>query len=403
MKSQYWPRGKINEFQEERLRDVFTDASRVPYWKDMVSSLSASGAAIHQLARFPVTTKKELVEAGEFKTTDPAYAWKSDQDRTSGSTGRPFSFYTDWGASLRSYAVTERIFRTLTKGTRYPIVYMRSRERNGFTFWKHTWLYSKGQRDVAERIDELVRISKNFKNGFVLYAYTSSLLEVARQVEARRLELPLRAAMAAGEHLTNAQRQYIERVLKTQVFTMYASREAGYLAFECEFHTLHLNEEWAYVEIVDEHGTALPYGKEGRIVVTTFDNRAMPFIRYDIGDRGVMSDVACQCGRTLRTIELKGRTAELIELSGGRRVALLDTSSTIDRFWDAVRQFQLVQTGVHHFTMRVVPGPSFASRKMELEAALTELFGEPISIMWEFVETIPDAPSGKAQYFLRTF
>jgi phenylacetate-CoA ligase len=36
-----------------------------------------------------------------------------------------------------------------------------------------------------------------------------------------------------------------------------------------------------FVEILDDKGAVLPYGK-GRIVITSLFNKAHPFIRYDI-------------------------------------------------------------------------------------------------------------------------
>jgi phenylacetate-CoA ligase len=36
----------------------------------------------------------------------------------------------------------------------------------------------------------------------------------------------------------------------------------------------------------------LPYGQEGRIVVTSLFNKAHPFIRYDIGDIGILGEKA---------------------------------------------------------------------------------------------------------------
>lgn len=405
MKSQYWPREDIERMQQERLRDLFQDATGVPFWRDTFKSagVRAEDSVARILAKLPVISKQNLVPVDVAYHTNPALLRRSDGDRTSGSTGRPFHFYFDWGASLRSYGVTERIFRTAGGGTRFPIVYLRSRPRNGFTFIKHIWVKSLGYRDVSEKIEALERVAAQFPHGFILYAYTSSMLHLAREIERRKVRLPLRGAMVAGEHISSSEREYLARVLKTELFTLYASREAGFLAYECERHALHLSEEWAYVEIVDEHGMALPSGQEGRVAVTTFDNRVMPFIRYDIGDRGVISAEQCGCGRTLRTITLKGRTAEIIELGGGRTAALLDISATIDRYWGVVTQFQLVQTALCSFTVRIVPGPRFSEGKIRLERALREIVGSETHIEWEIAGSIEPASSGKANYFVRAY
>lgn len=403
MKSQYWSRERIEELQNERLRTLFKDAVRVPFWRDRLDAgvLEASLSPREMLARIPVASKRELTEKSADEIIDASLLKKSDSDHTSGSTGRPFHFYQDWYASLRSFAVTERIFRTT--GRRTPIVYMRARERNGFTFYRHLWFFIRGYNSIRYRMNDFQELGARFKNGFILYGYTSWVVELARQMEASGMELPIRAVMVAGEHLSASERVFIERVMKAELYTLYASREVGFLGFECERHNMHLSEEWALIEIVDEKGRALPHGCEGRIVVTTFDNRVMPFIRYEIGDVGVIRDTACACGRTLHTLDFKGRTSELIELEDNRVVSLLDIAYALGSYRDSVRQYQIIQTSPLVFVIRVVPGPSYHTGKEYVEALLIRLLHPRAQIQWEVTEIIPEAQSGKAQYFIRDF
>jgi phenylacetate-CoA ligase len=46
-----------------------------------------------------------------------------------------------------------------------------------------------------------------------------------------------------------------------------------------------INAETLFVEILDDKGAVLPYGKKA-VVITSLFNKAHPFIRYDIGDIG---------------------------------------------------------------------------------------------------------------------
>lgn len=403
MRSQYWSRDTIERIQDERLKELFKHAARIPFWKDVFA-----GAGVHTsmsardiLWRVPVTTKGALAERPIEYIGDPSLLYKSDSDHTSGSTGKPFHFFQDWHASLRSFAVTERTFRTA--GTRFPIVYMRARARNGFTFFRHVWFYLRGYNSIQYRMNDFKELGLRFRKGFVLYGYTSWVVELARQMEKLGMTLPIRVAMVAGEHLTESNRAYIERVMNAEVFTLYASREVGFLGYECGHHKMHINEEWAYVEIVDGAGLSLPDGREGRILVTTFDNRVVPFIRYEIGDTGVISDTPCGCGRTLRTLTFKGRTAELIELEDNRVVSLLDIAYALGSYRDSVRQYQIVQTGKISFTMKIVPGPLFDTNKEHLNSLMTRLLHPRVQIQWEIVASTPEAKSGKAVYFVRDF
>ena len=69
---------------------------------------------------------------------------------------------------------------------------------------------------------------------------------------------------------------------------------------------------------MDDKGKPVPVGGEGRILVTNLHNYAMPFIRYDIGDVGALSDKACPCGRGLPLLaKLTGRTTDFIRTRSG--------------------------------------------------------------------------------------
>jgi phenylacetate-CoA ligase len=403
-KSQYWSSSETTAYQRTRLQTLFKEASYVPFWGEVFrqAHVDASMPAERVLGSIPVTAKKKLTAQQLRSIANLSLFAQSDKDHTSGSTGRPFHFYQDWHASLRSFAITERMFRAMTTGRRYPIVYMRSRERYGFTFYRHTWFYLRGYTSIQYRIDDFKKL-KRFKKGFVLYGYTSWVIELAKQLEKLDIQLPVRAVVVAGEHVSDSEREYIGTVMKAEVFSLYASREVGFLAFECERHRLHINEEWAYVEIVDAENKPVPEDVEGRIVVTTFDNLVMPFIRYEIGDLGIIRDSPCECGRTLRTLSFRGRTLELVELEDNRKVSLLDIAYAFGTYRNAIRQYMIIQTSPTSFVFRVIPGDFFEDRKEFLEALMIRLLHPRIKISWEIVDSIPEAPSGKAQYFVRNF
>ena len=199
------------------------------------------------------------------------------------------------------------------------------------------------------------------------------------------------------------QRKRIENILGVKLFMGYTTRELGWLGFECENRRLHINEEWAYVEIINERGERVPDGMEGSVVVTTFDNRVMPFIRYRTGDIGTISRERCPCGRTLKTIRIIGRTAYRIELGNGTSASLLEVAGAFDRFFNAIRHFQIIQKGPSDFIVRVVAGPTFPVEKNDVHNALLRVLHQDVSITWDVVDVIPETIGGKAAYFVRDY
>src|SRR5207244_11937336 len=91
---------------------------------------------------------------------------------------------------------------------------------------------------------------------------------------------------------------------------------------ECPEHSgLHVNADGVLIEIV-AGGRPAPPGTPGAIVVTDLSNFAMPLIRYQIGDVGVLADRACPCGRGLPLLEsIEGREADYVVTADGRLVS----------------------------------------------------------------------------------
>lgn len=66
--------------------------------------------------------------------------------------------------------------------------------------------------------------------------------------------------------------------------------ELDLIAFQNPDGEWQVNSETLFVEILDENNQAVPNGTSGRIVITSFFNKAHPFIRYDLGDIGILDE-----------------------------------------------------------------------------------------------------------------
>lgn len=402
MASQYWPRAQLDSLQDARIRDTAVLACAMPFWADRfrASAIDPRAMTRHDVRRLPVTSKADLVGwPVEEYTRLPKYGFWYDQ--TSGSTGKPFAFVHDNHYALRSYAVCERMFRAAGKTSSTPLITIRARWRPGVLKSNGYYFFLKGFTSLKFRLRELVDFVRPFGTPIILQSFSSVLIELARLAEEKKTTLPLRSVIATGEGLSSEQRGRIAYALHTDVYMGYTTRELGWLGFECAEHRMHINEEWAYVEVVDESGMPLPDGREGRILVTTFDNRVMPFIRYMTGDLGTIATEPCPCGRTLKTIRIAGRNVEIISLPEGRTVSLLDVAGAFDVFWRSLRQYQIAQRSASHFHVTVVPLPPFEGARQALEEKLISLLHPTVRITWETVNEIPESVGGKAVYFVR--
>jgi phenylacetate-CoA ligase len=138
----------------------------------------------------------------------------------------------------------------------------------------------------------------------------------------------------------------------------------------------------------------------GSVVVTDLCNFAMPLVRYQIGDVAVRADGACPCGRGLPLLEsITGREADFVVTGDGRLVSGISLTENFALLVPGVAQIQIVQEEVRRFVFRIVRdaawGPAAERRLAELVA---ERFGADTRHTCEFVEMIPQEPSGKYRF-----
>jgi len=228
-----------------------------------------------------------------------------------------------------------------------------------------------------------------------IYGYANELHNLAlRSLQSGpRLRRPLAAVIATAEPLTEAMRATIERAFQCPVYNRYGSREAGDIASECKHQRgLHVNPLFTHLEVVDDLGQPLGYGREGQFLVTNLHNQVMPLIRYAIGDRGVLqAPERCSCGVSWPTIvALTGRVNDWVFLSDGSRLRCSALESVLVKL-PALKRFQIHQVNETSLRIRLSsPDPDYLThRRQELDEArrkLSLLSGAPFDVQFEVTD-----------------
>lgn len=100
------------------------------------------------------------------------------------------------------------------------------------------------------------------------------------------------------------------------VADMLGMSELGYLGFECDAGSQHLNDCDFYVEIIGNAGP-VPPGVVGELVITTIDDVLSPRIRYATGDLYRFLDRPCACGSHLPVVRFEGRATNVVRCADG--------------------------------------------------------------------------------------
>lgn len=158
-------------------------------------------------------------------------------------------------------------------------------------------------RPLEELMDELSK-----QQPTIVVAPASVLLDIATQLEGRPQSIQPIKVISVAEVLEERDAHYIQLILKQEhIHQIYQCTE-GFLGCSCEHGTIHLNEDILHIE---------PYWLDDRRfhpIVTDFNRRSQPIIRYLLNDILVKRSEPCPCGSPLLAIEaIEGRADDVFE------------------------------------------------------------------------------------------
>src|SRR6476660_604086 len=197
-----------------------------------------------------------------------------------------------------------------------------------------------------------------------LTAYASMLHEIARQIESGRVSLKpeLEEVVNISERLMPKAREHYVAIFGDPVLDNYSMGECLFLTNGCtKCHGMHVNADWALLEVVDENNKPVPDGETGaKVLVTNLANYTQPIIRYEIGDMLTMATEPCGCGSNLPLIDhVEGRDSDVFEIKTEKGTKPLQPTIfelALGRMLD-VREYQLIQEENTRFRILVEPLP----------------------------------------------
>ncbi len=393
---------QLEEIQQKKLRRMIRHAyENVIYYRRLFDSAGVKPEDIktaEDLQKIPITTKEQLqkLEQKEIiaKGINPNRCKKL---RTSGSTGIPLSIF--FTAKDTEFYNIMQVRASIECGQRLwdRFVYIKAVLPTRPKYWfENLGIWNKqviSHRDMFEKqIEDLRQLRPH-----VIKGLTPKLFVLARFMKEKGIDdIRPRLIIVGGTTLDFKSREMIESAFGTELFDYYGCFELGLIAWECSEHNgYHINCDSLVLELIKD-GRVVPPGEMGKIVCTSLHSFAMPFIRYDIGDVGILSDEKCPCGRGLPLLKsIEGRTDDLFVLPGGKLYtasALAENMGVIP----GISQFRIIQESLRCVTVQIAPDKNFSEETIkQIKGQLLKLIGTNFDIKVEVVDTIPPDPSGK--------
>jgi len=336
------------------------------------------------------------------------------KNSTSGSSGQPFRFAKDKYAHALTWANICSLYK------QYGIDLGHSLEARFYGIPK-SGLANKKERlkdklshrvrfDVFDLSDknlaQFLNLFSNHKFEFI-NGYTSSIVRFAKYLKSKQIVLQqvcptLKICITTSEMLFETDRALLETQLGIPIVNEYGAAELGVVAFENSNSMWELNCKTLFVEIVDDEGNPLGYDKEGHIVITSLYNKAHPFIRYKIGDKGSITKDEHSGKPVLKA--LTGRTNEFAYLQSGKVVPSLAfyyvTKTAVEKEGD-LKELVVEQKDKNTFKISYVATEELNSiQKKKIQTAI-ETYLEP-GLQINFIKTdrIDRTKSGKLKQFV---
>jgi len=320
--------------------------------------------------------------------------------RTGGSTGVPVTVYIGqreldrrtWTSRYRSRAVP---------GCRPWAKRMDVLMPRPVRWWQKPARYLTDVRvDKRLPVREILLRIREFKPR-LLSAWPSTWLQISEEIEKTTgTERLAHVYRCGGEVLEPYVKKRIERVLLHGVTRYYGSWEFGSIGLECAPGSgFHIYSDNLVVETVPVESSV---SGGGEILITALRQKAMPLIRYRIGDYGVLSEKRCRCGSPLPILEeLLGRTNDAVETLGGRTVTGHEFYHHF-RHLEYLDRFQFVQRTPGAIEARIQPNERFdAAAEREVFQILRRITHEDMDISLVQTDSFPPPRSGKFKLLVR--
>jgi phenylacetate-CoA ligase len=381
-------------FIENKKREIVAfHLNNNPFYQEIVGAKS-----FNNWNDLPVLNKQNLQRPLTERLSNGYFLKNVYVNKTSGSSGAPFVFARDKFSHALFWASTAYRFGWygINLNTSYqarfygiPMDFMGYQKERIKDFLGNR--FRLPIFDLSDSILEKFLHHFETKKFDYINGYTSSIVLFAKFLQHKNIVLKdvcpsLKACMVTSEMLFEHDKKLLEKQLGIPIINEYGASELDLIAFQNLEEEWQINAETLFVEILDDNDAVLPYGKEGRIVITSLFNKAHPFIRYDIGDIGILDEKSTVQKPILK--KLIGRTNDVAILPSGKEAPGLTfyyiTKSIIEDDGN-VKEFTIRQLKIDSFEIEYVSETKLTLAQIQKIERAIDLYLEP-NLKFSFIQ-----------------
>ncbi len=347
--------------QAARLKRILDFAfTQIPFYRDFYSARGFKPADFRSMDDWesvPIVTKADMQDVPLGKRL--AMNAKGMDLNTGGTSGAPLQFRLDRHAFAREWAHMHRIWMAHGYHPAHLKLTFRGKHFTSAEPIRYNAVHNEYVVNTNCAMDAVANSLNNLSRKSCIrwiHGYPSLVAEFANHLSERsdnlasHLRERLYGVLLGSEYPAVHYRDKIEGMLSNNVVSWYGHSEMAVLAGECVRGVYTTLPTYGYAEAVNsvESGDGA-----ARLVATSFDNFAHPFIRYDTGD---LVESFGTNGGSLSFRIREGRVGDFVIGHDGRKIAL--TALIFGRHHPAfsqVKHLQVRQDDPGSITLLIVP------------------------------------------------
>jgi len=412
-KSQYWSREQLDEYQNQKLRQLINHAyTNVPFYHELFLDMGLKPEDIqskNDLHKLPIVTK-DMLKMNKVKNLSGKIAKKDlVYLSSSGSTGEPFQFYStkEKESINKAAAIRAWYWMGYKLGDKYVKLSMNPRPSyiKKLQDYFNNSLYLSSNQLISEELQRIYKEILSYNPKFVR-CYPVPLQFLSREIATISKTYrgnSLVAINTTGSTLQDTVRDEIEKVFGVKIYDSY-SCEGGTIFAQCSCSKYyHPAEECAISEFIEDAVTLSDARRPRRHITTDLFNYASPFIRYDTQDYIVLGgENRCDCGRPFINIEqIRGRDSDIIRTPSGK-LLIVENFVAYFEWITEVDQIQVIQEEIDKVIIKLVVNVGFTKEiEKNIYTYWTNYIGNDVELIIELVEKLNLTPTGKLRTVIR--
>ena len=392
---------KLTKIQSEKLQHVLKFALKEsPFYKTKLASVNP---ILHEVSSYtdfqkiPPTLAEEFKEKNSDFLTDLKYVWRVWC--TTGTTGKPKISYCgydlrqaykkEYEFALRQAGITS--YQGLTAGIFYPFTGLA-----GAAVCTAKGMEELGIPVVAFGIDAQPSFADMIMRDVpvnLLFVFPSTFLTFTDGLKKLNPNFAkmnqVKAIYSCGESLTKNMRHYFESAWQAPCFDMVGGVDiANFTGAECHQHNgFHLFTDMFLFEVYNQEKKTFSLEGKGELILTCFENQAMPLIRYFTRDQVEISYEKCSCGLDTPRMWFRQRLDDRVILTGAIKFYVSEhINEVLEKHPEVTSAYQVIisNDGIDHIDLSVEADDKYVGDR-KLEKLISE---DIISYSPDFLEAV---------------